>query len=78
MVPNKLSICLRKNFSHFNEKFQHNFNDMVDLMCTRGLKLRTTIRYLLSFNIYSIHRLEIFNNVCILNPSQKKNPNEKL
>ena len=77
MVPNKLSIRLRKYFSHFNDdKFQHNFNDMVDPMWTRGLKPRTAIRNLLSFNIYTIHRLEIFNNVCILYPSLKKYPNE--
>ena len=79
MMPNKLSSLLRKNFSSFSDKkFQHYFNDMVDPMCTRGLTPRTKIRYLLSFNIYSIRRLEIFHNISILNPSLKKHPNEKL
>ena len=79
MVPNKLSIRLTKIFCYFNDnKFQHYFKNLVDPMCTRGLTPRAKIRYLLSFNIYSIRRLEIFNNICALNSSLKKYPNEKL
>ena len=79
MVPNKLFIRLRKIFCYFNDnKFQHYFNKLVDSMCTRDLTPRAKIRYLLSFNIYSIRRLEIFHNISILNPSLKKHPNEKL
>lgn len=47
---------------------------MADPMCTCGLEVETTVRYLLSFNLYSIQRLEIFNNVCNLNPFLKINP----
>ena len=46
---------------------------MADPMCTCGLEVETTVRYLLSFNLYSIQGLEIFNNVCYLNPSLKTN-----
>ena len=39
----KLLSQRRLNFSHLNEhKFQHNFNDTVDPMCTSGLELEAT------------------------------------
>ena len=50
----KLLTRLRLNFSHLNEhKFRHNFNDMVDPMCTCGLEPETTLHYLLRCSIYS-------------------------
>ena len=70
---------LRLNFSHLNEhKFRHNFNDTVDSKCTCGCEPETTFHYLLRCNLYSTQRLELLNNVCILNPSLKKYSNEKL
>ena len=67
------------NFSHLNEhEFWHNFNDMLDPMCICGLKAETTLHYLLCCNLYSAQKLELINNVCILNPSLKNYSNEKL
>ena len=70
---------LKLNFSHLNEhKFRHNFSDKVDPMCTCGLEPETTLHYLLRCNLYSTQRLELLNNVCILNPSLKNYSNKKL
>ena len=75
----KLLTRLRLKFSHLNEhKFRHNFNHMVDSMCTCGLEPEATLHYLLRCNIYSTQRQELLNNVCVLNPSLKNYSNEKL
>ena len=75
----KLLSHLRWSFSRLNEhKFRHNFNNMVDPMCTCGREPETTLHYLLRWNLYSAQRLELLNNVCILNPSLKNYSNEKL
>ena len=75
----KLLSGLRLNLSNLNEhKFRHNFNNMVDPMCTCGCEPETTFPYLLRCNLYSAQRLELLNNVCILNPSIKNYFNEKL
>ena len=75
----KLLTRLRLNFSHLNEhKFRHNFNDMVDPMCTCDLEPETTLHYLLRCSIYSAQRQELLHNVCVLNPSLKNYSNEKL
>ena len=75
----KLLTRLRLNFSHLNEhKFRHNFNDMVDPMCTCGLEPEATLHYLLRCSIYSAQRQEVLNNVCVLNSSLKNYSNEKL
>ena len=67
------------NFSHLNEhKFRFNFNDTVDPICACGLEPETTLHYLLRCNLYSTQRLELLNNVYILNPSLKNYCNEKL
>ena len=47
-------------------------------MCACGHELEATLYYLLRSNLYSTQRLELLNNVCILNPSLKKYSNEKL
>ena len=47
-------------------------------MCTCGCKPETTLHYLLCCNLYSTQRLELLNNVCILNPSLKNYSNEKI
>ena len=65
----KLLSRLRLNFSHLNGyKFWHNFSNTVDTMCTCGLEPEATLYYLLRCSLYSIQRLELLNNVCILNP----------
>ena len=75
----KLLRRLRLNFSHLNEhKFRHNFNDTVDPMCTSGRQSETTLHYLLRCNLYFTQRLELLNNVCILNSPVKHYSNEKL
>ena len=67
------------NFRHLNEhKFRHNFNDMVDHMCTCGLEQEALLHSLLRSNLYSTQRLEPLNNVCILNRFLKNYSNEKL
>ena len=74
---NKLLSRLRLNFSHLNEhKFRHNFNDTVDSMCTCGREPEITLHYLLRSKLYSTQRLELLNNVCILNPSLKNYSNK--
>ena len=76
---NKLLSLLQLNFSHLNEpKFRHNFNDRVDPMRTCGLEPETTHHYLLRCSLFSTQRLELLNNVFILNPSIKNYSNEKL
>ena len=68
----KLLSRHRLTFSHFNEqKFRHNFNDMVNPMCTCGLEPETALHYLLHCNLCSTHRLELLDNVSVLNPSLK-------
>ena len=47
-------------------------------MRTCGREPETTLPYLLRCNLYSTQRLELLNNVCIPNPSQKYYSNEKL
>ena len=76
---NKLLSRLRLNFSHLNEhKFRHNFNDTVDPTCTCVYEPEATLHYLLCCNLYTTQRLELLDNVCILNPSLKSYSDEKL
>ena len=75
----KLLSRLRLNFNHLNEhKFRHNFNDRVDPMCTCGLEPETTLHYLLRCSLFFTRRIELLDNVFILNPSIKNYSNEKL
>ena len=75
----KLLSRLRSNFSHLNEhEFRHNFNGRVDPICTCGLEPETTLHYLLHCILFSTQRLDLLNNVFILNPSIKNCSNEKL
>ena len=60
----KLLTRLRLDFSHLNEhKFRHNFNYTINPMCSCGKEPETTLHYLLRGNHYSIHRLELLNDV---------------
>ena len=63
---------LRLNLSHLNEhKFRNNFNHTVDPMCTSGVEPETTLHYLIRCNLSSTQRLELLDNVCVLNQSLK-------
>ena len=47
-------------------------------MCTCGLEPDTALHYLIDCNLCSTQRLELLNNVCILNPFLKNYSYEKL
>ena len=47
-------------------------------MCACGRETETTLRFLLRSNLYSTKRLELLNNVCILNLSLKSYSDENL
>ena len=65
--------------SHLNEhKFRHNFNDIINAMCSCGKEPETTLDYLLRCDLYSIYRLELLNDICALNESLKNSSEEKL
>ena len=70
---------LRLNFSHLNEhNFWHNFSDTVDPVCICGLELETILHCLWRCNLYSIQRLELLNNACIINLSLKNYSDDKI
>ena len=71
----KLLTRLRLDFSHLNElKFGHNFNDIINPICSCGKEAETTLHYLLRCDLYLIHRLELLNDICALNESLKNFP----
>ena len=75
----KLLTRLRLDFSHLNEhKFRHNFDNIINPMCSCGKEPETTLHYLLRCDLYSIYRLELLNDVCALNGSLKNSSEEKL
>ena len=68
----KLLSILRLGFSHLNEnKFQHNFNNIVNPMSSFGKEPETSVHYLLRCGLYSIYRLALLNDICALNESLK-------
>ena len=75
----KLLIRLRSNFIHLNEhKFRHNFHDTINLMCSCGKEPETTLHHLLRYDLYSIYRLELLNDIYNLSGSLKNSSEEKL
>ena len=44
-------------------KFRHNFNDRINLMCNCRPATETTIHYLLRSRLYSVSRAELLNGV---------------
>ena len=75
----KLLTRLRLDFGHLNEhKFRHNFNDIINPMCSCGKEPETTLYYLLRCDLYSIYRLELLNDICVLNESLKNFSEENL
>ena len=47
-------------------------------MCYCGKEPETTLHYLLRCDLYSIYRLELFNDICALNESLKNFSEENL
>ena len=69
----KLLTRLRLNFSHLNEhKFQHNFKDTINPMCSCGFEPETTDHYLLRCKLYTDPRLDLLNDIYTINQSLKK------
>ena len=65
----KLLNRLSLHFSNLNEhKFRHNFRAAIDPMCSCGLEPEATLHYLLSCNLYPDLRIELLNDICVLNP----------
>ena len=75
----KLLTRLRLNFSNLNKhKFRQNFNDTINPMCLCGKEPETALHYLLRWDFYSIHRLELLNDICASNHSLKNISEENL
>ena len=55
-----------------------NFNDTINPMCSFCKEPETTLHYLLRCDFYSIHRLELLNDLCALNHSLKNVLEENL
>ena len=75
----KLVTRLRLNFSHLNEhKFQHDFKETINPMCSCGFELETTDQYLLRCKLYADLRLDFINNIYTINQSLKYSSEEQL
>ena len=75
----KLLTRLRLDCSHLNKhKFRHNFNGIINPMCSCGKETETTLHYLLPCDLYSIYRLEFLNDIRALNESLKNLSEENL
>ena len=60
----KLLTRLRLQFSHLNEhKFRHGFGDTRSPMCECGNEVKTTEHLPLCCDLYSLQRLELFENL---------------
>ena len=52
------------HFSHLNEhRFQHNFQDCLNPLCSCNLQTEDTINYLLHCNHFSQHHTDLINSV---------------
>ena len=75
----KLLTRLRLKFSHLNEhKFQHSFNGTINPTCWCCKESETTLHHLLRGDFYYISRLELLNDICVLNHSLKNILEENL
>ena len=60
----KLLTRLKLDFSYLNEqKFQHGFKDILNLLCTCGVEFETPEHFLLHCQLYSTHKSELFNKI---------------
>ena len=66
----KLLNRLRLQFSHLNEhKFRHGFGETINAMCACGNEVETTEHFLLRCHLYTLLRLELFENLEKVDPS---------
>ena len=66
----KLLTRLRLNLSHLNEhKFNHNFNDTLNPLCSCSLEPESTTHYLLHCHFYSTHRKTLLDRLNNINES---------
>ena len=73
----KLLTRRRLQFSHLNEhKFKHGFSDTIDPICACRTEIETTEHFFLRCHFYSTERLELFENLKIID-SNFFNLNEK-
>ena len=55
---------LRLGLSHLNEhRFQHNFQNCLNSLCSCSLEIEDTSHYLLHFHHFSHHRVDLMNSV---------------
>ena len=60
----KLITRLQFGLSHLNEhRFNHNFNDCINPLCTCSLDIESTIHYFLHCNYYNSARISLLNNL---------------
>ena len=60
----KLITRLRLGLSHLNEhRFNHNFNDCINPLCTCSLDIESTVHYFLHCNYYNSARISLLNDL---------------
>ena len=60
----KLITRLRLGLSHLNEhRFNHNFNDCTNPLCTCSLDIESTVHYFLHCNYYNSARISLLNDL---------------
>ena len=68
-IPNSVfgifnPLGLKFRLSHLNEhRFNHNFNDCINPLCTCSLDIESTIHYFLHCNYYNSARISLLNNL---------------
>ena len=60
----KLITGLRFKLSHLNEhRFKHDFSDCINLLCTSGMGIESTVHYFLHWNYYNSARISLLNDL---------------
>ena len=60
----KFLSCLGLSFSHLNKhRFQHNFQDCLNPLCSCSLGTEDTSHYLLHYHHFSHHWIDLMNSV---------------
>ena len=63
----KFLTRLRLGFSHFNEhRFQHNFQDCMNPLCSCSLEIEDKSHYLLHCHHFSHYRIDLMNSVKLI------------
>ena len=66
-------------FAHLNEhNFLHKFRATINSICCSGLETKTAFHCLLCCNLYCDLRIDLLNDIFVLNPTLKNLPHEKL